>query len=142
MFFKLVGDNLDKNVKPRDVRSDHQTEFFNTLTVKDQISLAHHSSSTTVVIPDTVDFNQYLTTSEDYDCNMTSNMVMLVLRVLVKHIPSLLPYAPVVESHIKHPYSKEMTQKSTVVSIIAYITFHLINKINVFHIFRSHLELP
>ena len=38
VFFKLAGDNLDKNVKPRDMRSDHQTEsfhFFNTLAVKD-----------------------------------------------------------------------------------------------------------
>ena len=125
VFFKIVGDNLDKDVKPRDMRSDHQTEsfhFFNSLAVKDRISLAHHSSITIVVDPDTVNLNQYLPSSEDYHI-MTSNMVTLVSRVLVKHIPSLLSYTPVVESHIKHPYSKEMAQKSTVVSIIAYITF-------------------
>ena len=37
VFFKFVGDNLDKNVKPQDMRSDHQTEsfhFFNTLAAR------------------------------------------------------------------------------------------------------------
>ena len=130
VFFKLVGDNLDKNVKPRDMRSDHQTEsfhFFNTLAVKDRISLAHHSSSATIVNPDTVDLDQYLPSSEDYRI-MTSNMVTLVSRVLVKHIPSLLPYTPVVESHIKHPRSKEMAQKSSGKHHSIHHFFHLIKR--------------
>ena len=37
--------------------------FFNTLAVKDRISLAHHSSSTTIVNPDAVDLDQYLPSS-------------------------------------------------------------------------------
>lgn len=42
-FFELVGDNLNKNIKPRDMQSDHQTEslhFFNTLAVRDRVNLA------------------------------------------------------------------------------------------------------
>ena len=37
--YKLVGDNLDKNVRTQDMRSDHQTQsfhFFHTYAVKDK----------------------------------------------------------------------------------------------------------
>lgn len=116
-FFKLVGDNLDKNIKPRDMRSDHQTEslhFFNTLAVRDRVNLAHHSSSTVLVDPDAVNLQQFLPSPQDYD-TMSCNMATLVSRVLVKHMPALRGYAAAVNNHIQHPYSKEMSQKSTVV---------------------------
>ena len=44
--YKLVGDNLDKNVHPRDMRSDHQTQsfhFFHTYAVRDRIDLSEFS---------------------------------------------------------------------------------------------------
>jgi len=44
--YKLVGDNLNKNVHPRDMRSDHQTHsfnFFHTYAVRDRIDLSEFS---------------------------------------------------------------------------------------------------
>ena len=96
MFFKLVGDNLDQASRYVVRPSDRVLSFLQHTTCEGS---NHHSSSTTVVNPDTVDLNQYLPSSEDYHI-ITSNMVMLMSRVLVKHIPSLLPYASVVETSL------------------------------------------
>ena len=46
--YKLVGDNIDKNITPRDMRSDHQTRsfhFFHTYAVRDRIDLSGFSES-------------------------------------------------------------------------------------------------
>ncbi len=40
--FKIVGDNIDKNVKPRDMRSDYQTRslhYFHAYAVRDRLNL-------------------------------------------------------------------------------------------------------
>ena len=38
--YKLVGDNIDKNIRPREMRSDHQTKslhYFHTYGVRDRV---------------------------------------------------------------------------------------------------------
>jgi hypothetical protein len=42
---------------------------------------------------------------------------VLIQRALVEHIPALKDYHDLVEFHIPHPYSKESSKKSNVVSI-------------------------
>ena len=42
--FKLVGDNIDKNVCPQDTRADNQTRsfhYFHTFAIKDRVDLTH-----------------------------------------------------------------------------------------------------
>ena len=44
--YKLVGDNIDKNVKPREMRSDHQTRslhYFHTYAVRDRVDMSSYS---------------------------------------------------------------------------------------------------
>ena len=54
--------------------------------------------------------------------DVTKNMIydtnkILIARVLVKHLPAFRLFAQRVCGHIKHPYQKEMGEKSEVVSI-------------------------
>lgn len=44
--YRLVGDNVDENVKPRHMTCEHQTNslhYFHTYAVKDMIDLSHFS---------------------------------------------------------------------------------------------------
>jgi len=57
--FKLVGDNIDKDAKPRHMRLNHQTtllHYFNTFAVQDRIStfnlLEQHTSHPSLSIHD------------------------------------------------------------------------------------------
>ena len=46
--FKVVGDNLNKNVNPSDVRSDNQTRslnYFHTYAVRDRLDLTNHDDT-------------------------------------------------------------------------------------------------
>ena len=65
--YKIVGDNIDMNmnIKPRDMRSDHQTNslhYFHAYTVRDRIDLSKYPS-----IPDISDIrvDQLLPSEED-----------------------------------------------------------------------------
>ena len=45
--YKLIGDNIDKNVKPRNMTSDNQTvslHYFHSYSVLDRVNLHHKSS--------------------------------------------------------------------------------------------------
>ena len=53
-------DNIDKNVKPRDIRFSNQTtllHYFHVYAVKDRISFKHHNSSPPLITSDGIDFN-------------------------------------------------------------------------------------
>jgi hypothetical protein len=53
---------------------------------------------------------------EDYEA-LYADFKVLIQRALVEHIPALKDYHDLVEFHIPHPYSKESSKKSNVVSI-------------------------
>ena len=47
--FKIIGENIDKDIKPRDMRADHRTRslhYFHTYAVKDRIELDKYSDDT------------------------------------------------------------------------------------------------
>ena len=116
--FKVVGDNIDKNVHPRHESLDHRTQslhYFNCYAVKDRCDLG--SFSDLKPLPDTcqVDLTKLLPHREDLD-EILANMTILAARVLTAHIDKFQKYQKLVPVHIKHQYSQEMSSKSTVVS--------------------------
>ena len=118
-YFKLVGDNLDKNIKPRYMRSDRQTtslHYFHVYAVLDRVDVSAMSNQVSFVDSQASDLNALLPSAED-DMNIKANFSTLVSRILVKYLPHLLPYASCVNDHILHKYSKEMSMKSKVVSV-------------------------
>ena len=118
--FKLVGDNIDKNVKPRDMRFSSQTtslHYFHVYAVKDRISYNHLSGNATMIAPSDMDFSIFFPTAEDNE-QLLSNFEILVMRMLVKHIPGLQHLSPALSHHIPHKYSRNMALKSHVVCFL------------------------
>lgn len=114
--YRLVGDNLDKNVKPREMRVDHQTlslHFFHSYAIPDRVDISDFSSK--IKIPDisTIDLDKFFPSRSD-ECVLKKNIAVLIGRVLVKHIPYLKKFG--LERHIQHEFSEEMARKSEVVS--------------------------
>ncbi|KAL5475266.1 hypothetical protein EMCRGX_G027343 [Ephydatia muelleri] len=97
--FKLVGDNIDKTIKPRDMRLNKQAtslHYFNVYAVKDRIDFSHLSKD---------------------DNGLIHNFETLVTRILVQHVPGLQLISSKVNCHIEHKYSKQMSQKSKVIPL-------------------------
>ena len=115
--FRLVGDNIDKNVKPRDMRINSQTSslhYFHAYAVKDRISFKHLSADATMIFPQDIDFNVFYPSVED-NFQLVSNFETLVTRMFVQHIPGLQSLSAMANHHIEHQYSKNMALKSEVV---------------------------
>ena len=119
--FKLVGDNIDKNVRPRYLRSSiHRTEslhYFHSYTVRDRIGfneLPHKQPSS--CLPSKHTLAESILPSPMDDEALKINIATLVSRILVKHIDIFnKSFADVVDWHINHKYYKEMSSKSEVV---------------------------
>ena len=134
--FKLVGDNIDKNVRPREMRVDHQTRslhYFHVYAVRDRVDLTNFSSD--IHLPDigSIQLSNFLPSSQD-ETVLRSNFSILIGRILMKYIPFFEKFGQdCLERHIMHEYSEEMSKKSEVVckpsfaqyfSIINYYYFH------------------
>ena len=115
---KIVGDNIDKHVKPRDMRHDVQAQslhYFNSYAVKDRLPTSHLEDKP--CLPDFSSFtpSKLLPTAID-DKSIQRNFTILISRVLSKHFPFFKKFAAGIPKHIKHKYYKEMSKKSEVVS--------------------------
>lgn len=116
--FKIVGDNIDKEVKPQDMRSDYQTRslhYFHSYAVRDRVNMDNFDDS--VHTPDitAVDLEVLLPSKED-EADLYANMGILIARILKKYIPFFKEFGKGVERHIMHENSEEMSRKSSVVS--------------------------
>ena len=132
--FKIVGDNLDKYVKPRDMRIDAQAStlhYFNMYAVRDRLDTSQLQDSGSLPDPTTIQIEKILPTEADHKI-LLSNFAILVCRVLMKHMPFFAKFGSGVERHIRHVYSEEMSKKSEVVSS-ACIACMTINVIIIFH---------
>ena len=86
--FKVVGDNVDKTVKPRHMRSDRQSQslhYFHLYAVHDRINLMESCESPRPV-PQNPPLEELLPSPDDHT-QLHHNMVTLVTRTLAKHIP-------------------------------------------------------
>ena len=119
--FKLVGDNIDKNVRPRHMRQDKQTlsmHYYHSYAVRDRVSISGLSDA----IPDlknvpllSIPVNNVLPSDSDHQ-SLMHNFALLVSRHLVDHIRYFKEnYSDIVIRHIKHDYYDEMSQKSETV---------------------------
>ena len=85
----LVGDNIDKNVRPRNMRNDHQTRslhYFHTYAVHDHVDISHFSSETSIPNVGTIQLDNLLPTNHDQQ-SLLRNFEVLVRRTLCKYIP-------------------------------------------------------
>lgn len=119
--FKLVGDNIDKAVKPSYMGSDRQKQslhYFHSYAVKDRVnssSLSDNLPTSSWHTPD--ELCRTLLPSKDDSTSIHGNFKIHVARVLVKNLPAMkLAFDDLVDWHIEHQYSPEMSQRSEVVS--------------------------
>ena len=123
--FVLVGDNIDKNVKPRQEGIDSKTQsyhFFHSYAIQDRINLSSVSDKQSHYL--SVPVNQLplstlLPSVSDHQ-SLIHNFSILISRVLVSEMRFFKEsFDGVVQNHIKHEHYSEMTVKSEVVSIIS-----------------------
>lgn len=106
-------------MKPREMRSDHQKRslhYFHTYAVKDRVDL--NKVSDQKVQPDlgSIQLTELLPTGNDEEM-LQRNFTILICRVLVKHMQYFAPFTKAIDRHIQHDFSKQMSQKSEVVSV-------------------------
>lgn len=120
--YKLVGDNIDKNIRPREMRSDHQTKslhYFHTYGVRDRVDISEFSNRTPIPDVPTINLTSLLPSSADEEA-ILKNFSILAARTLKKYISFFSKFGQGLERHIKHEFSVEMGKKSDVVSVIVY----------------------
>ena len=120
--FKLVGDNLDKSVRPRDMRMDSQTQalhYFHMYAVRDRINLAEFTDNPSLPEVSLADLKTILPTTQDQEV-LQKNFAILIARTLTKHMPFFKKFGSGLERHLVHERYEEMSAKSEVVSV--YIT--------------------
>ena len=120
--YKIIGDNLDKNVKPsaRDMRSDHQTRslhYYHAYAVRDRIDLTNFEDSPSLPNLKDIDVQEILPSATDKN-EIHSNFSFLVARVLKKHMAFFKKFGKGTVKRLRHEYSCEMGQKSEVVSTL------------------------
>ena len=87
--YRLVGDNIDKNVKPRHMTSEHQTHslhYFHTYAVRDRIDLSNVSSEQPIPKISEMKMEDLLLSNDD-NLVLIENLAILIGRVLSKHMP-------------------------------------------------------
>lgn len=115
--FKFWGDNVNKQCRVRDYRSDHHGEMVNMYSIlagRSRTSAQDllHTGSLSDLTEVSVD--SFLPQRRDIFV-IKSNLVVLVSRILVQYFPALKFLSGVVPKHIRHKYSSEMAKKSEVV---------------------------
>ena len=118
--YSIVGDNIDKSVKPRYQRigtSNRQLHYFHFFAVSDRVDVSELPITppvTPVITPETCASS--LLPSPTYDRIFRQNIITLVSRVLATHLETLgFDCTRLAEWHIFHEYEKEMAKKSEVV---------------------------
>ncbi|KAK3737425.1 hypothetical protein QZH41_016901 [Actinostola sp. cb2023] len=110
--FKVVLDNIDLNIRTRDMTAERQNK---------DIHWVNHSAVMNRVIPDEhfhrvvdlleIDNIQFLPSLVDHE-KIRRDYTHLVERILVEHLPCMQFLQTVCPLHIPHKYSKEMSQKT------------------------------
>ena len=118
--FKLVIDNLDKNIKPGagNMRINHQTRslhYTHIYAVKDRIDLADYDDTQPNPDINSIDVKLLLPSPEDKSA-LLKNFGFMISGILKKRLPFFKQFGSGLERHIRHKYYEEMAHKSEVVS--------------------------
>ncbi len=121
--FRLCGDNLDKNVRRRHMRSDRQTESLHYFYSYGVLNRIDFSALSDVRIDnsclDVRSVAKSLLPTPHDDQSLKANISILISRILCTHLPYFgMTFDGLVDWHIKHRYYNEMSSKSEVVSFI------------------------
>lgn len=119
--FTLCGDNLDKTVKVRFMRSDKgnlSLHYFHCYGVLDRIDLSGVLDSVVAsCLPSPASIAASLLPSASDDQSLKRHFAILVSRILATHITFFsFGFDDVVQWHIQHEFSDQMAKKSVVVS--------------------------
>lgn len=115
--FKLVGDNIDKTVKPRQMRVDSQAQslhYFHTYAVKDRFDFSSFDDQPSLPSLEDIDVSSLLPSESDIK-EMKGLFAIHVARVLKKHTAFFSTFGKGLECHIAHEYSAQMATKLEVV---------------------------
>ena len=127
--FSMLGDNLDQNVKARFIISDsHQNKslhFFHLCSVRDRIDFSklpnHHMVGCLNSPRNCV--KQLLPTAADYGA-LRKNFVISLSGLLNNDMEFFkFSFDGIVRFHLDHKYSKEMTAKSNIVSVLTLCSY-------------------
>ena len=115
--FKIVGDNIDKNLRPRHQTIDKQTQslhYFNCYASLDRVDLSSFSSDPPHVDLTSLSIESVLPSGEDNE-QILFNFAVIAGRVLAKYIQEFAKHPGLTIDHIEHSHSKEMSTRSKVV---------------------------
>lgn len=131
--FRICGDNIDKTIRRRHMRSDRGTislHYFHSFAVQNRVDFSGLSDSQ----PDNsgiVDMKAMacaIQPTKADDQTLRRNFATFVSRILCKRMKFFkLCFDGLVNRHIEHRYSYEMSQKSLVVSIIIMMVYRLVH---------------
>ena len=117
--FKIVGDNIDKNVRPRHQSLEVGTKslhYFHAFAALDRINLSGFSEQRPSIDPIGFDLEKLLPSLDDI-CKLKRNFQVHVARIITTYLPCLTALTAVTTPHIKHKYFEEMSKKSVVVCV-------------------------
>lgn len=110
--FKLVMDNIDKNIKPNQMRIDKQTKslhYMHKYAVRDRIDLSSFTDRPSLPDISKIKVSSILPSVDDQSA-IKKNFAVLIARVLVQNLPFFKDFGSGVERHIRHKFTHEMTE--------------------------------
>ena len=132
----LVGDNVDKNVSPRDMRIDNQVKslhYFHSYVVHDRIDFRNFSNEGTVGEILSLPLSAFVPSL--HDCaTLRENYIIHMARVITDKLLYFHKLKGCVVKHNQHPYSQEMSRRSTVVCKVKQLLCPFYIQCNVMHV--------
>ena len=124
----LTGDNIDKNITPRDMRTDYQTQslhYFHAYADLNRIDFtALREETPTSRLLRNLEILAFLPSVADCQA-LRDNYVVLFARVICDTLSTLYPFQKSVPRHILHKYSVNMSAKSVTVSLTLLLDLHV-----------------
>ena len=117
----IIGDNWDKNIKPRaDMRMNNQVKslhLFHSIAAVSRIETLHLDDIQSIGSVKDIPVSDFLPSVEDCKA-ICENYVTLAARVITENFNYFKPFHNCVPTHIHHEYSAEMAEKTTMVSVV------------------------
>ena len=118
MRYVLTGDNIDKNVSPRDMTLEHPTKslhYFHAYAALSRIDFTGLSEETPTSLLRSLDTAAFLPSVADCQ-GLRENYVVLAARVICDTLTAFSSFKECVPKHILHKCSANMSKKSVTVS--------------------------
>ena len=116
--FILIGDNIDKTVRPRHMSMAHQSQslhYFQFYAALDRIDFRSLVNDTPIGDVSALPLSTFLPSLAD-SAALKENYAILIAREIVKKLPYFKVFEDCVPDHIQHEYSANMCMKSSIVS--------------------------